>query len=68
MSWCGSIVRDVTLLERQLQALVTRICTVQALEDCADWQDQGYNECVQTADEGYNECAQTADEGYNAML
>lgn len=65
MSWCGSIVREVTLLERQMQELVTKICTVQALEDCADWQDQGYNECVQTADEGYNSCSQTADEGYN---
>ena len=65
MSWCGALVRNVTWLERQAQELVTRICTVQALEDCADWQDQGYNDCVQTADEGYNACSQTADEGYN---
>ena len=66
MSFCGTIIRDVTWLERQAQIVAEQVCTLQALEDCADWQDDGYNECVQTANEGYNSCTQTRDEGYNS--
>jgi phospholipase C len=65
MSFCGSIIREVTWLERKAQALVTQVCTVQALENCADWHDEGYNKCVATRDEGYNACARSRDEGYS---
>ena len=66
MSFCGTIIREITWLERQAQIVAEQICTVEALSACADWEDQGYNQCVQTRDEGYNECTQTRDEGYNA--
>ncbi|MDQ6803510.1 MAG: hypothetical protein M3065_00790 [Actinomycetota bacterium] len=65
MSFCGEIIRQVTWLERKAQSLVTQLCTVQALENCADWQDQGYNQCIQTRDDGYNQCSKSADEGYS---
>ncbi len=66
MSFCGTIIQRITWLERQAQIVATKVCTVQAIEQCADWQDQGYDKCVQTRDEGYNRCDQTRDEGYNA--
>jgi phospholipase C len=66
MSFCGSIVREVTWLERQAQIVATKVCRIAALEQCADWQDQGYNECIQTRDDGYNRCDQSRDDGYNA--
>jgi phospholipase C len=65
VSFCGELIRSVQWLERQSQIVANKVCTVQAIEDCADWEDEGYNACVQTADEGYNACSQTADEGYN---
>jgi phospholipase C len=65
MSFCGTIVRQITWLERQAEIVTSQVCRVEALEQCSDWEDDGYNQCVQTADEGYNECSQTADQGYN---
>jgi phospholipase C len=65
MSFCGSFVRKITWLERQAQIVANQVCTIEALESCADWEDEGYNECVQTRDDGYNSCSQTEDQGYN---
>lgn len=65
MSFCGTIIREITWLERQAQILVSKVCTVEAIEDCADWKDEGYNQCVEARDEGYNRCDATRDEGYN---
>jgi phospholipase C len=65
MSVCGVVIRQISWLERQAQILATQVCTVEALEQCADWEDQGYNQCVATRDEGYSRCDQTRDEGYN---
>ena len=66
MSFCGTVIRQVTWLERQTQIVVSKVCRVEALEQCADLEDEGYNKCIQTRDEGYNQCSRTADEGYNA--
>jgi phospholipase C len=60
------MIQKITWLERQAQIVTTKVCTVEAIENCADWQDQGYNKCVQERDDGYNRCDQTRDEGYNA--
>jgi phospholipase C len=64
MSFCGAIIRRITWLERQTQITVTKACRVEALQECADWDDEGYNRCVATRDDGYNKCSQTRDEGY----
>src|SRR5205085_6121871 len=66
MSFCGTIIREITWLERQAQIVATKVCRIEAIEECADWNDEGYNKCVETRDEGYNRCDQTRDEGYNA--
>jgi phospholipase C len=66
MSFCGTIIREITWLERQAQIVADQICTIEALSQCADWENQGYNQCIETRDEGYNKCTQTRDEGYNA--
>src|SRR3954454_19004195 len=66
MSFCGSIIREITWGERQAQIVATKVCRIEAIEECADWQDEGYNKCVETRDEGYNRCDATRDEGYNA--
>lgn len=66
MSFCGTIVRQVTWLERQTQILATKVCRVEALENCADWKDEGYKQCTRTRDDGYNTCSKTRDDGYNS--
>jgi phospholipase C len=65
VSFCGTIIREVSWLERQAKIVATQVCSVEALEECADWEDQGYNECIESREQGYNECAETRDEGYN---
>jgi phospholipase C len=65
MSFCGTIIRDIYWLERQTQILVSKVCRVEALEKCSDWQDEGYNQCIETRDEGYNQCSRQEDQGYN---
>lgn len=64
MSFCGSIIRKVTWLERQTQALVTQVCRIEALEKCSDWKDEGHAKCIQTRDDGYSKCTKTRDDGY----
>ena len=64
MSLCGTIIRDISWLERQTQILTSKVCRIAALEDCSDWQDQGYDKCVEKRDEGYNQCSQQEDQGY----
>jgi phospholipase C len=64
MTLCGAIIRRITWLERQAQITATKVCRVEALQQCADWEDEGYNKCVATRDDGYNKCTQTRDEGY----
>lgn len=66
MSFCGTLIRQVTWLERQALILTTKACRVEALERCADWQDEGHRQCTETRDEGYSRCDQTRDEGHNA--
>jgi phospholipase C len=66
MSFCGTIIRQITWLERQAEILISQVCRIVALEECADWEDKGYDECVESREEGYNQCTQTKDEGYNA--
>ena len=63
MSFCGTIIRQVQWLERQSQIVANKVCSIEAIEECADWADEGSNQCTETADEGYNACSQTADEG-----
>jgi len=65
MSLCGTIIREISWLERQTQILVSKVCRIEALENCSDWQDQGYNKCVEARDEGYNKCSKEEDQGYN---
>jgi phospholipase C len=65
MSLCGTIIRDISWLERQTQILVSKVCRVEALENCSDWEDEGYNKCIESRDEGYNECSRKEDQGYN---
>ena len=65
MSFCGTVIRQISWLERQTQVLVSKVCRVEALEKCADWQDESYNKCLETRDEGYNECSRKEDQGYN---
>jgi phospholipase C len=64
MSFCGTIIRQVSWLERQTQIVVSKVCRVEALQQCADLEDEGYNQCIETRDEGYNQCSKTRDEGY----
>jgi phospholipase C len=66
MSFCGTIVREITWLERQAQITINKVCRVEALEKCADLQDEGYKKCTETRDEGYKSCAQTRDDGYKS--
>ena len=66
MSFCGTMIQRITWLERQAQIVSTKICRIEAIEECADWQDQGYNKCVQARDKGYNRCDRSRDEGYNS--
>jgi phospholipase C len=66
VSFCGTLIRKVTWLERQAQIVATQVCRIESLEECADWEDKGYNECTQERDEGYSQCAEEKDEGYNA--
>jgi len=65
MSLCGTIIRDIYWFERQTQILVSKVCRVEFLENCSDWEDQGYNQCIETRDEGYNQCDKEEDQGYN---
>jgi phospholipase C len=65
VSFCGTIIREITWLERQAQEVISKICTIEAVEDCADWKDEGYDKCVESRDEGYNSCTESRDEGYN---
>jgi phospholipase C len=65
MSFCGTVIRQISWLERQTQILVSKVCRVEALEKCADWQDESYNKCLETRDEGYNACSRKEDQGYN---
>ena len=65
MSLCGTIIREIAWLERQTQILVSKVCRIEALEKCSDWEDQGYNKCIETRDDGYNKCSQEEDQGYN---
>lgn len=66
MSFCGTAIREITWLERQALIIATKVCRVEALEECADLEDKGYDKCVEERDEGYESCSQTKDEGYNA--
>jgi phospholipase C len=65
MSFCGEIIRQVSWLERQAEIVLNRICTIEALEECADYEEKGESECVESREEGYNQCAEERDEGYN---
>jgi phospholipase C len=65
MSLCGTIIREISWLERQAQILVSKVCRIEALEKCSDWEDQGYNKCIETRDQGYNRCDREEDQGYN---
>jgi phospholipase C len=64
VSVCGTIIRSISWVERQAQIKVSKICRIEALERCADWEDQGYNKCVETRDEGYNRCDREEDQGH----
>ncbi len=64
MSFCGTIIRDIFWFERQSQILVSRVCRIEALENCADLKDEGYNQCIETRDEGYKQCSREEDQGY----
>lgn len=66
MTFCGTMIQKIVWLERQAQIVTTEVCRVEAIEHCADWQDQGYSKCVQERDDGYSRCDQSRDEGYNA--
>jgi hypothetical protein len=51
MSVCGTIIRSVDWLERQVQIGLSQVCTPEWLAVCSDSEV-----CDQKEDEGYNEC------------
>ena len=64
MSFCGTYIRRITWLERQAQIVTSKVCRIEALEECADLEDRGYSECTQKRDEGRFQCSKEKDEGY----
>ena len=56
MSLCGTIIREISWLERQTQISVSKICRIKALQKCSDWEDQGYSKCNKKQDKGYKDC------------
>jgi phospholipase C len=64
MSPCGTIIREISWLERQTQILVSKVCRIEALEKCADLEDQGYSKCIETRDKGYKSCSREEDKGH----
>jgi phospholipase C len=64
VSLCGTIIREISWVQRQAQIIVSKVCRIEALERCSDWEDEGYNKCIETRDEGYNRCDREEDQGY----